>query len=71
MADVKNIITLGIGAAPGGIEWFVLTGLSPALTPAPADRTYPISSESRTLAVDQETRVLAIEQETRVLAVQE
>lgn len=27
MADVKNIITLGIGAAPGALTWFITTGL--------------------------------------------
>jgi len=33
MADVKNVITLGIGAAPGNIKWFITVGLdtSPAL----------------------------------------
>ena len=30
MADVKNIITLGIGASPGKIMWFITVGLEPA-----------------------------------------
>ena len=27
MADVKNIITLGIGANPGSLVWFLTSGL--------------------------------------------
>ena len=27
MADVKNIITLGIGASPGNLIWFITSGL--------------------------------------------
>lgn len=27
MADVKNIITLGIGASPGSLLWFFTSGL--------------------------------------------
>jgi len=27
MADVKNIITLGIGSSPGKIMWFITMGL--------------------------------------------
>ncbi len=27
MADVQNVITLGIGSAPGSVRFFVLTGL--------------------------------------------
>ena len=27
MADVKNIITLGIGANPGSLLWFMTSGL--------------------------------------------
>ena len=27
MADVQNVITLGIGSAPGSIKFFVLMGL--------------------------------------------
>lgn len=27
MADVKNIITLGIGASPGSLMWFITSGL--------------------------------------------
>ena len=29
MADVKNIVTLGIGASPGKVTWFITTGLEP------------------------------------------
>lgn len=35
MADVKNIITLGIGAAPGKLTWFITTGLEPAVVALP------------------------------------
>jgi hypothetical protein len=34
MADVQNVITLGIGSAPGSIKFFILMGLD--TNPAPA-----------------------------------
>lgn len=33
MTDVKNVVTLGIGASPGNIRYFVLVGLD--ITPLP------------------------------------
>ena len=33
MADIKNIITLGIGASPGNISFFLLLGLDTAPSP--------------------------------------
>jgi len=69
VADVKNIITKGIGASPGSIHFFVLFGLDVGMFSAPTSRTYPVPAEARALAVDSETRVMPVPQETRVLAV--
>lgn len=33
MTDVKNIITLGIGASPGGLIWFMTSGLESYIVP--------------------------------------
>jgi hypothetical protein len=35
MADVQNVITLGIGSLPGNIRYFILTGLDVNPTVAP------------------------------------
>lgn len=46
MANVKNIITLGIGAAPGNIKWFVTTGLG--IGEPPFTWTFPDISGTHT-----------------------
>jgi hypothetical protein len=70
MADVKNIITLGIGASPGYIRHFVLVGLDTGVFPAaPLSRTFVVSQETRTLPIEQESRTLVVQSESRVLAV--
>jgi len=48
MADVKNIITLGIGAEPGSIHFFVLVGLDVGVQ-VPVPLTLPSRSTSPTL----------------------
>ncbi len=58
MADINQIITLGIGT-PAGIEEFILFGLQPhtvAHSEAPAERTLTIAAESREYDVEAETR---------------
>ncbi len=50
MADVKNIITDGIGASPGNIRYFILSGLDINLvTTVPIDLTLRPRSSALTL----------------------
>lgn len=63
MADVQNVITLGIGSAPGNIRYFIMTGLDisvavPAVTPA--NRTYVVPAENRTYVVPAEDRTYVV-----------
>ena len=62
MADVKNVVTLGIGASPGGLVWFITTGLESGAVVAtpgtPVILTVPY--ENRTLDVPQESRTLIV-----------
>ena len=67
--NVKNVVTLGIGAAPGDIRYFVLTGLTVGALPAPLRRSFPVSIEDRVLSADGETRTLPVRQEARTLDV--
>ena len=72
MADSKNVITLGIGSAPGNIRYFVLMGLDvnpSTVGPVPSIRTYAVDSETRVMTVNSESRVLAVPSESRVVAV--
>ena len=45
MADVQNIITLGIGSAPGDIHFFLLVGLD--VSPPSAIGHVTVSDASR------------------------
>lgn len=45
MADVKNVVTLGIGASPGKLLWFITGGLG-----AGEDITYTVTLEPFDLA---------------------
>lgn len=68
MADAKNVITLGIGAAPGKLLWFFTSGLESAAVSAATglvDLTLPARSavltlEARTFALTLPTRDLAL-----------
>jgi hypothetical protein len=73
MADVKNVITLGIGSAPGNIRYFVLFGLDVnpiSETEVTFTRTWAIQSEGRTWALQTEGRTWAVESEGRTWAIQ-
>lgn len=68
MADVKNIVTLGIGAAPGGLVWFLTGGLEAGVVvAAPIILTVPY--ENRTLAVAREVREIDVPYENYMLTV--
>lgn len=47
MADVKNVVTLGIGAAPGGIKWFIVSGIGfvTVIPPTPPTPVLPTVEE--------------------------
>ena len=59
MADVKNIVSLGIGASPGNIRYFVLVGLdiNPVVIPIPLT----LLPRSAGLTLDNRDTALAIE----------
>ena len=71
MADVQNIITLGIGSAPGDIRYFVLMGLD--VSPSTAEpitltlnaRSAALTLETRSLGLTLDTRSAALTLETR------
>lgn len=71
MADVRNIITLGIGSAPGDIRYFVLFGLDVnpvTLEPVPLTlraRSTGLTLETRSLALTLNPRSIALTLETR------
>ncbi len=59
MANVSNVITLGIGT-PGSIKYFVTVGLGIKAPSAPPARTYAVEAENRAYSVPQEKRVMAV-----------
>ena len=69
MANAKNVVTFGIGATPGSLLYFILTGLGVEPLSAPTSRTYPIPAEARAFPVDSEARTLPIPSEPRVYPV--
>lgn len=65
MADINQVITLGIGT-PASIAYFIRFGLGAgAVLPTPASRTNYISAESRTHIVPADIRVRQIPAEDR------
>jgi hypothetical protein len=69
VADVKNVITLGIGADPGGLLWFMTTGLgeaSPATSPAIVmvvpfmSRTMTVPYREHTMTVPYRSRTITV-----------
>jgi hypothetical protein len=47
MADIQNVITLGIGSAPGNIRYFVLVGLDVSPVAAVITSVGPIIQGAR------------------------
>jgi len=62
MADVKNMITDGIGASPGSVHFFLLMGLdvNPSTTVPLA-----LTASSRSLAMTAEARSVSLTVATR------
>lgn len=66
---IKNIITLGIGVAPGNIKFFLLLGLDISAVIISAERTYTVDAEERMWTIPAETRTYSIDPEDRMLEV--
>lgn len=66
---IKNVITLGIGASPGNIKFFLLLGLDIGVVIISAERTYAVDAEVRTWTIPAETRTYSIDLEDRTLEV--
>lgn len=72
MADVKNIVTLGIGAAPGGLIWFFTGGLeSGAAVPPFVDAVYIITvpAQDRRVTVMAQDRAIIVAAQDRIITV--
>lgn len=66
----KSIITLGIGANPGGLGAFILSGLMPTGVVRTAScRIYTVLTEDRRLLVVAENRTLEVATEDRTYEV--
>lgn len=71
MANIQNIITLGIGSDPGSIKWFVTFGLGIGeailgqLNLTAETRTTSLTAETREVALTAETRAISLTAETR------
>ena len=64
MADVQNIITLGVGSTPGNIKFFVLLGLD-AAPPAPVLGTIALTADSRSASLTADSRSGTLTLDTR------
>ena len=65
----KNIVTLGIGASPGNIKYFLLLGLDIGVVIISAERTYAVDAEVRTWAISADARIYTVDFESRTLEV--
>ena len=67
MADVKNVITLGIGSSPGSIKFFILVGLD--VNPHTAPRAITANPKAgRITAYAKVDAITADEREGRITA---
>jgi hypothetical protein len=72
MADSKNIITLGIGAAPGGLIWFFTGGLESGVPVPPfVDAVYVITvpAQDRSVIVAAQDRAVTVAAQDRSITV--
>jgi hypothetical protein len=69
MADVKNIVTLGIGAAPGSLIWFITSGLEGAAAVAVPAIIMVVPYQSYTMSVPFESRTMVVPFESRTMTV--
>jgi hypothetical protein len=71
MADVQNVVTLGIGSAPGSIRYFVLVGLDAnpttfaPLALTPEARSTGLTPDTRSTGLTPDTRGVALTPEER------
>ena len=66
---IKNVITLGIGASPGNIKYFLLLGLDISAAIISAERTYTVGVEERTWVIPADARIYTAGLESRMLEV--
>jgi hypothetical protein len=67
--DVRNVITGGIGAAPGGLVWFLTGGLEAGeavIVVTPVARTIRVPRGDRAMNVSQGSRVVIVPPSNRV-----
>jgi hypothetical protein len=69
MADVKNIVTLGVGAAPGNLIWFITSGLEGAAAVAVPSIIMVVPYQSYTMVVPYESRTTTVPFESRTMIV--
>jgi hypothetical protein len=71
VADVQNIITLGIGSAPGKLLWFLTGGLEGAAAAPYAGPGIVMVApyETRTMTAPFETRTMTAPAESRTMTV--
>ena len=48
MADIKNVITQGIGASPGSVKFFITMGLDIGAAAAPSATTWTLYDRDTT-----------------------
>ena len=74
MADINQIIMLGIGANPGSPTTFILVGLGTGAAAAtvitPGNRVYIIFRDDRALAIEADDRRFIIPRDDRILAIE-
>ena len=66
---IKNVVTLGIGASPGNIKYFLLLGLDIGAVIISAERTYTVDVEERTWTIPADARIYTVDSESRTLEV--
>jgi hypothetical protein len=69
MADVKNIVTLGIGAAPGGLVWFLTGGLESGEEAVGPSIVMTVPYHSHTMTVPYQERTMTVPVRSRTMTV--
>jgi hypothetical protein len=67
MADVKNVITGGIGAAPGGLVWFFTGGLESATVELSASHIIRVLVRDRAIEAPKRARTVGARRRLRVI----
>jgi hypothetical protein len=69
MADVKNIVTLGIGAAPGGLVWFFTGGLESGVEVIGPSIVMTVPYHSHTMSVLTGSHTISVPVQSRTMSV--